>query len=132
VATSSQEWGARRIALVVVGSVLCLFALAFAAGGAWGLWKNRVDRDSQVYVSFGTTDLRTDQCAIVGDLKGDGPSWLYGDSIIGDTRVRATSQSQEPLFIGIARKLDAKKDPKEQGLQGLEDPYELIVNVTDK
>ena len=50
----------------------------------------------------------------------------------------ATSSSRwkakpgKPLFIGIARKLDAKKDPKEQGLQGLEDPYEMIVNVTDK
>ena len=105
-ATSTQDWGTRRIVSIVAGSVLCLFALTSVAGGVWALWKDRVDRDSQGYVSFGSTDLRTGQYAIVGDLKGDGPSWLYGKSIIGDTRVRATSQSPQRLFIGIARKAD--------------------------
>jgi hypothetical protein len=57
-------------------------------------------------VSFGTSSLRTDTYAIVGDLRGDGPSWLYGSTVIGDARVRATSSSEQPLFIGIARKAD--------------------------
>ena len=105
-ATASERWGARRIVLIVVGFALCLFAFTCVAGGGWALWKDRVDRDSQGYVSLGTTDLRTGQYAIVGDLKGDGPDWLYGKSVIGDTRVRATSQSQQPLFVGVARKDD--------------------------
>jgi hypothetical protein len=105
-ATASERWGSRRVVLIVLGALLCLFALTCVTGGGWALWKDRVDRDSHGYVSFGSTDLRTGQYAIVGDLKGDGPSWLYGKSIIGDTRVRATSQSQQPLFIGIARKSD--------------------------
>src|SRR6476620_11726453 len=88
-ATSSERWGARRIVLIVVGFALCLFAFTCVAGGGWALWKDRVDRDSQGYVSFGTTDLRTGQYAIVGD-----------------PRVRATSQSQQPLFVGVARKDD--------------------------
>jgi hypothetical protein len=81
-------------------------ALVFLTGGGWALWKDRVDRDRQGFVSFGTTELRTGQYAIVGDLRGGGPGWLYGSSVLGDTRVRATSRAVQPLFIGIARKDD--------------------------
>jgi serine/threonine-protein kinase len=34
-----------------------------------------------------------------------------------------------PALIGIARKVDTRKDPKEQSLPGLEDPYELVVRL---
>jgi len=49
-----------------------------------------------------------------------------------DEQFALEGEAGKPLFIGIARKLDAKKDPKEQALQGLEDPYELVLTVTDK
>ena len=49
-----------------------------------------------------------------------------------DEQFALDGEAGKPLFIGIARKLDGKKDPKEQALQGLDDPYELILNVTDK
>jgi serine/threonine-protein kinase len=52
-----------------------------------------------------------------------------------DEQFAVEGEAGKPLFIGIARKLDAKdgkKDPKEQALQGLEDPYELVINLTDK
>jgi len=49
-----------------------------------------------------------------------------------DEQFALEGEAGKPLFIGIARKLDSKKDPKEQALQGLEDPYEMVVNVTDK
>lgn len=91
---------------LVAGSILCVVAVVFVAGGAWALWKDRVDRDSQGFVSFGTEDLRTGQYAIVGDLQGDGPGWLYGSTLLGDARVRATPDTGQPLFIGIARKDD--------------------------
>jgi hypothetical protein len=89
---------------LVGGSILCVVALVFLAGGGWALWKDRVDRDADGFVSFGTTELRTDTYALVGDLRGDGPSWLYGSTVLGDARVRATSRAEQPLFIGIARK----------------------------
>ena len=91
-----------RVAPLVVGSVFCVLALVFLVGGGWALWKDRVDRDADGYVSFGTTDLRTETHAIVGDPHGDGPTWLYEETMPGDARVRATSQTEEPLFIGIA------------------------------
>ena len=91
---------------LVAGSILCVIALAFLAGGAWALWNDRVERDGSGFVPIGTTDLRTGTYAIVGDLRGDGPGWLYGSTVLGDERVRATSQAEQPLFIGIARKDD--------------------------
>ena len=49
-----------------------------------------------------------------------------------DEQFALEGEAGRPLFIGIARKLDPKKDPKEQQLQGLEDSYEVILDVTDK
>jgi hypothetical protein len=91
---------------LITGGILGLVAVVLVAGGSWALWKDRADRDGQGFVSIGTEQLRTEQYAIVGDLQGDGPSWLYGSTVIGDARIRATSQSEQPLFIGIARKDD--------------------------
>jgi hypothetical protein len=95
-----------RTASLVAGSILCVVALLFLAGGGWAMWKDRVDRDGDGFVSLGTSHLRTEQYAIVGDLKGDGPGWFYGSTVLGDERVRATSQAEQPLFIGIASKDD--------------------------
>ena len=53
------------------------------------LWKDRMSRDGDGYVSIGSTELSADVYAIAGDLRGDGPGWLYGSAIIGDERVRA-------------------------------------------
>jgi hypothetical protein len=102
----SQGGRTGRWMSLVSGGILCVVALVFVAGGGLGLWKDRVDRDGQGFVSFGTEQLRTGQYAIVGDLRGGGPSWLYGSTVLGDARIRATSGSEKPLFMGIARKDD--------------------------
>lgn len=101
-----NRWSGGRIARVIGAGTLILVSVACLVGGAWALWKDRVDRDSNGFVTIGTSDLRTQTYAIVGDLKGDGPDWLYGSKTIGDARVRATSTSAQPLFVGIARKED--------------------------
>jgi hypothetical protein len=67
------------------------------------LWVDRVDRGSGGFVSIGTTRLNTPTFAIESPLTGDGPSWLYGSTVFGTGRVRATSQNAHPTFIGIAR-----------------------------
>ena len=92
---------------LVAGSILAVVSLVFVAGGGFALWKDRIDRDGSGFVSFGTEHMQTEQYAIVGDLQGDGPSWLYGSTVLGDARVRATSQTGHPLFMGIARTDDA-------------------------
>jgi hypothetical protein len=73
------------------------------AGGGWALWKDRVDRDDDGFVSIGSTDLRTETYALVGNVSGPGPDWLWGSAVLGDVRVRATSLADRPLFIGVAR-----------------------------
>jgi len=88
---------------LVAGCIVCLFAVAFLVGGVWALWKDRVDRDADGFVSIGTASLRTETYAIVGDLHGSGPGWFWESDVLGDSRVRATSDSPQPLFIGIAR-----------------------------
>ena len=107
--TTTQSTTTRRVGPLVAGVVLLLLALACFASGAWVLWKDRVDRDADGLVSLGTTELRTDAYAIVGDLRGDGPSWLYGSAVIGDERVRATSSSDQQLFIGIGPEADVDR-----------------------
>ena len=92
-----------RVPSLVFGTILCLVALVLLGSGGWAVWKGVADRDADGFVSFGTEEFRTGQSAIVGDLQGDGPSWLYGSDVLGDARVRATSQGEQPLFVGIAR-----------------------------
>jgi hypothetical protein len=88
---------------LVAGSVVGVFAVVLLTGGGWALWKDRITRDANGFVSIGTGSLRTETYAIVGDLHGDGPSWLWESGVFGHSRVRARSESQQPLFIGIAR-----------------------------
>ena len=101
-----SQSGRSRVVALVIASVLAVFATVSLAGGGWALWKTTVDRDSSGFVSIGSATLRTGTYAIVGDLHGDGPNWLWESSVLGDSRVRATSQSTQPLFIGIARTSD--------------------------
>jgi hypothetical protein len=100
--------GARSAVPIVVGSILSLVALSLLIGGGWALWKDRVDRDDDGFVSLGSESFRTDTYAIVGDLRGDGPDWLYGSSTIGDIRVRGRSLGDGPLFVGIGPREDVR------------------------
>lgn len=92
----------------VAASTVCVLALLILAGGGWGLWKDRADRDGG-FISVGTTELHTETYAIVSDLRGDGPSWLYGSTLLGEAHVRATSQGGQAVFIGIARTSDVSR-----------------------
>lgn len=103
---SREETRSPRVVLVVLSSILCLIAVTFLVGAAGAAWKGLVDRDSDGYVTLGDTELRTDQYAVVGDLQGGGLRVFYGPDVLGDARVRATSQGDSPLFIGIGRKDD--------------------------
>ena len=98
--------GGRPVAALIAGGLLCLLCLGLLYGAGWSLWKDRIARDGAGFVPIRTSELRTDQYAIVGSLQGDGPSWLYSSTFWGDERVRATSLGDQPLFVGIARTSD--------------------------
>jgi hypothetical protein len=97
-----------RAGLLVAAAIILLLGLAMLAGGGWGMWKDRVDRDGG-FVAIGTTELHSETYAIISELRGDGPDWLYGSRVLGDARVRATSLSDRPIFIGIARTDDVNR-----------------------
>jgi len=118
-----------RTVSLVWASILCVVALALLFAGGWALWKDRIDRDGNGFVTIRSNELRTEQYAIVGDLRGDGPGWLYGSSVIGDARVRATSQTEQPLFIGIARKDDVLRYLRGAGYATI-DSFEVRADTT--
>lgn len=129
VVTDPSVPGKRRTTSLVTGAVLSVFAVVFLVGGGWAIWKDRVDRDASGFVSIGTTDLSTETYAIVGDLHGDGPSWLWESGVLGDSRVRATSDVQHPLFIGIARTGDLFRYLESAGYATI-DSFEVTANTT--
>lgn len=99
-----------RVPSLVTGSILCLLALSVLALGGWALWMDQIDRDGSGFITIGeTTELQTETHAIVSELRGDGPRWLYGSEILGDARVRATSQNEGQLFVGIAPTSDVHR-----------------------
>ena len=97
-----------RVAWVLCATIVGLLGVAMLAGGSWGFWKDRVDRHSG-FISIGSSDLHTDTYAITAELKGDGPSWIYSSKLLGDARVRATSLSEHPMFVGVAPKRDVDR-----------------------
>ena len=103
--------GARhRVASLVGGSIAGVLALGLLGTGLWALTTDRLGRDSQGYLSIASTQqLQTGTYALVAELRGDGPGWLYGSTVMGDARVRATSQTGRPLFVGIARSGDISR-----------------------
>jgi len=99
----------RGLPALLGGGVLGLVAVAVFAAGAWGLAIDRFGRDADGYLSISTMRLHTDTYALVSEMRGDGPRWVYGSTIFGDTRARVTSQSGQAVFVGIARSADVSR-----------------------
>ena len=108
-AITAKSNGSSRVARIVACGALGVLAVVLPAGGGWGLWVDRIDRDSAGFLSTGPLQMSTETFAIVGDLRGDGPAWLYGSTVLGDARVRVSSQRGNALFVGIARKAGVER-----------------------
>jgi len=94
---------------LIAGGLVAVVAVVLIGSGSWAFWVDRVDRDAGGFVAIGTSDLNTATYAVESPLTGDGPDWLYGSTVFGTGRVRATSQSTQPIFIGIARTSDVAR-----------------------
>jgi Domain of unknown function (DUF4389) len=112
-ARHSTRWTTGRVVSLVIG---CLFALAsvglLVAGGAL-LFADRTMR-TDGYVTSDTRALGSAGYAVVSDPidlhVGSGPDWPVFRSILGDIRIRATSQtSSKAVFLGIAPAVDVKR-----------------------
>jgi Domain of unknown function (DUF4389) len=88
--------GAGGVALLVVGSIAALLAFAMLVGGCAAVVVDRTQRE----------DFSTATYAIASesaDVDLDGPDWATTD-LVGTVRIR--SESDRPVFVGIAREAD--------------------------
>lgn len=98
----STHWGAGRVVLVVLGSVLALIALAAVAGGGVAIAFDQTQRDSSGYLMTGSSLYSTGTYALVSDSYRAGTSrdLFVARDMLGTVRIRV--HSSENVFVGIA------------------------------
>jgi hypothetical protein len=100
--------GKRSVALIILGSVLGLVALALITGGGTALWADQAKRDSAGYFTGSNHRIANGSYAVTQDgVHIDHlPNWA-NDGKLARLRIAATSDTGRPLFVGIARERDA-------------------------
>jgi hypothetical protein len=99
-----RSTGARIVLLVSAGlaSVLAVGALGLGALALWG----ESEKDERGYLSTDTQSFSAGTHAIATenlDIDLDGAEELVDSTGLGDIRLDVESQSDKPLFVGIAR-----------------------------
>jgi hypothetical protein len=100
VAAPAPGWGARRVLLLVFGSIVSLLAAAILAAGGVVAWADWTQRDDAGFFSTSTHTFASSGYAIShsdGADLSDAPGWLGN---LATVRVRAGGA--KPVFIGIA------------------------------
>lgn len=98
---------AGRIALLVIGSISALIAFVLLAGGTALVVIDQTQRDADGFLMSPTESFSTSTYAIVSesvDLNLGGADRAV-KSFLGTVRIR--SESDRPVFVGIARAADA-------------------------
>jgi hypothetical protein len=104
IAARSSGWAGARIAALVIGGLLVLFALILLGGGGTALWADRTQRDA----GYATTDIHefstsgSALATVSTELGSAGMGWLYAPGLLDEVRIRVTPLSAgPPLFVGI-------------------------------
>jgi hypothetical protein len=107
-AAEPAGWTVGRILLLVLGSLAAIAALALLAAGGVALWADRTQRDADGFVMTHARDFSTSTYALVSERVDttEGPDWLYSRDLLGTVRIR--SDSELPVFVGIAREADVQ------------------------
>jgi hypothetical protein len=95
---------AGKNASIVGGAVATVVALVLLAAGGALLWVDAAKTDKAGYYSTGTHRFQATTRALASEsmnVGSDVPSWL-----VGNVRVRATSDGAKPVFVGVARTSD--------------------------
>jgi Domain of unknown function (DUF4389) len=103
---AARPRGRGAVLLLVLGSIAALFAFLLLVGGCGIVVVDRVQRDDDGFLMTPTEDFETSTYAIVSenvDVNVEGPDWAAED-FLGTVRIR--SESDRPVFIGIAREAD--------------------------
>jgi hypothetical protein len=117
--------GARGVVLLVVGSIAALLAFLLLVGGCAAVAVDRTQRDDDGFLMSPTEEFSTATYAIVSesvDVDVDGPDWA-AEGFLGTVRIR--SESERPVFVGIARDSDVA-----QYLGGVE--HAVVTEISDE
>jgi len=116
--------GGGRVLLLVLGSIAAIFALGTLAGGCALVAIDQTQRDDDGFVMSPSEDFSSSTYAIVSEnaeLDTEGAEWAL-DAFLGTVRVR--SESERPVFVGIARESDVARylgDVERDVISDLED-----------
>ena len=94
----------RSIAAIIAGGLVTLIAVAFLAVGAALFW-GESEKDADGYLSTGSDRYATTTHAIATedlDIGDTGADWIVDQDAYGKVRLRATPNTDKPLFVGIA------------------------------
>ena len=106
-----RRYSGGRIAAIVAGSVLAVFAVAGLLAGGALLWADG-HKDKDGYVSTHTERFSTRTAALATenlDVNLDGADAVVSPGDYGKVRVRATPRAGKDLFVGIARTRDVNR-----------------------
>jgi hypothetical protein len=105
-----SAWGAGSVVALIVGVLLAFVGVGTGAAGGIALWADQTQRDSAGFLVSPSETLDTSAHALVAediDIHVDGAEGFYPSDLLGEARVRVTSEGDEPIFVGVARANDA-------------------------
>jgi Domain of unknown function (DUF4389) len=104
----ARKWTAGRIIAIVAGSILALISLGLLAGGIGGIIVDQTQRNADGFLMSPSEEFDTGTFALVSetlDVGAEVPQWVI-DELIGTVRIE--SESERPVFVGIADEADAE------------------------
>jgi hypothetical protein len=107
-AAAAPPRGAGKIALLVIGSIVALLALAALLAGVAAVVVDQVGRDDDGFLMSPSEDFETSGYAIVSeraDVDTDDAQRAL-DTFLGTVRIR--SESERPVFVGIGPEADVE------------------------
>jgi hypothetical protein len=107
--TRERRGGAGRVVLVILGSIAALVALGLLAGGCGAVAVDQTQRDDDGFLMSPTEDFATAAYAIASesaDIDAAGAERAL-ELFLGTVRIR--SESDRPVFVGIASASDATR-----------------------
>ncbi|HEX6219679.1 MAG TPA: DUF4389 domain-containing protein [Acidimicrobiia bacterium] len=93
-----------RIAVVIVGTLIGLFAIGLIIGGGGLLWANETQRDADGFFSTDEFTLSTESYAVTSadvDLGATPSDWF--PSGLATVRLEIDPTDDQPVFVGIGR-----------------------------
>ncbi len=108
-AARERRGGAGGVVLVILGSIAALISLGLLAGGCGAVAVDRTQRDDDGFLMSPTEDFATASYAIASeraDIDAAGAERAL-DVFLGTVRIR--SESDRPVFVGIAPAADVTR-----------------------